>query len=509
MGAGVVEGGAPMNYWNLFQLSIPEVIVALTALAVLFVDLQCKNSWAPYRRRLAASMIAGAGCLAAVVSLLCCPQAGELANGVWVVGPMSQLIKGFILGLSLITALMGLETDLEFTPHVGEYYALLLLATLGFMCMVSTREILMIFVSLELASLSLYLLTAFAKRSPASTEAAIKYFLFGGVSAAFMLFGLSLIYGLTGQTQLAEIASKLKLDGMDPLFIVAMVMVAIGLGFKIASAPFHWWAPDVYEAGPVCTSALVASGSKVAAFGLLITFMIVGFSGLGGSGDWRGFRSGWIPLVAGLSLASIILGNFAAIVQKSVRRLLAYSAIAHAGYALVGLLPGTGMGVSSVVYYVLTYALTVLGAFIVVAVVSAKTEHGDAMESFAGLSHRAPLVSLCMMVFMLSLAGIPPLAGFFGKFYLFASAINGSSGNLGLLWLVIFAIAMSAVSLYYYLLVLKQIYVVEVNAQAALLEVTPMTQLILAVLALAVVLLGAAPDLILNSLTKAVSLSLF
>ncbi len=498
-----------MNYWNLFLLTLPEAIVALTALAVLFVDLQCRSAWTLDRRRIVGSMLASMGCLAAVLSLFCFPQAGEWANGVWVVGTLSQLIKGFILVLSLITALMVLETDLEFTPHVGEYYALLLLATLGFMCMVSTREILMIFVSLELSSLSLYLLTAFAKRSPASTEASIKYFFFGGVSAAFMLFGLSLVYGLTGETQLANIALKLKSTGMDPLLIVALVMIVIGLGFKIASAPFHWWAPDVYEAGPVCTSALVASGSKVAGFGLLVTVMIAGFSGLGGSGDWHGFKTGWVPLVAGLSLASIILGNLAAIVQTSVRRLLAYSAIAHGGYALVGLLPGSGMGVSSVVYYALTYALTVLGAFIVVAVVSGKTERGDAMGAFAGLSRRAPLVSLCMMVFMLSLAGIPPLAGFFGKFYLFASALKGSSGNLGLLWLVIFAIAMSAVSLYYYLLVLKQIYVVEGDPKSIVVSVAPTTQLMLLVLALAVVILGVAPDLVLNPLTKAVSASLF
>jgi NADH-quinone oxidoreductase subunit N len=498
-----------MNYWNLFLFTIPEAIVALAALVVLFVDLQRKDAWPMARRRLVGSMISSAGCLAAVLSLFCFPQAGELANGVWVVGSMSQFIKGFILVLSLITVLLVLEMDLEFTPHLGEYYALLLLATLGFMCMVSTREILMIFVSLELSSLSLYLLTAFAKRPPASTEAAIKYFLFGSVSAAFMLFGLSLIHGLTGETQLASIALKLKTTGMDPLLIVGIVMIVIGLGFKIASAPFHWWAPDVYEAGPVCTSALIASGSKVAGFVLLVVFMIAGFSGLGGSGDWRGFKTGWVPLLAGLSLASMILGNLAAMVQTSVRRLLAYSAIAHGGYALVGLLPGSGMGVSSVVYYVLTYALTVLGAFIVVAVVAAKTERSDAMANFAGLSRRAPLVSLCMMVFMLSLAGIPPLAGFFGKFYLFASALKGGSGNLGLLWLVVFAIAMSAVSLYYYLLVLKQIYVVEDSTTSSVIIVAPTTRLILVALALAVVILGAAPDLMLNPLTKAVSASLF
>ena len=498
-----------MNYWRVLQLSAPEAIVALTALAVLFVDLQCRGAWSIGRRRIAGSILSSAGCLAAMLSLFCFPQTGELANGVWVVGSMSQLIKGFILVLSLITALMVLETDLEFTPHVGEYHALLLLAALGFMCMVSTREILMIFVSLELASLSLYLLTAFAKKSPASTEAAIKYFIFGGVSAAFMLFGLSLVYGLTGETRLAAIALKLKQYGMDPLLIAAMVMIAIGLGFKIASAPFHWWAPDVYEAGPICTSALVASGSKIAGFVLLTTVMIAGFSGLEGSGDWRGFKMGWVPLLAGLSLASMFLGNLAAIVQTSVRRLLAYSAIAQGGYALIGLLPGSGMGVSAVVYYTLTYALTVLGAFIVVAVVSAGTERGDAMEDFVGLSRRAPLVSLCMMVFMLSLAGIPPLAGFFGKFYLFASALKGGSGSFGLMWLVVFAIAMSAVSLYYYLLVLKQIYVVEGNPKVSLINVAPTTQMILVVLALAVVVLGAAPDLVLNPLTKAVSASLF
>lgn len=498
-----------MSYSNLFFLVIPETIMALTALVVLFADMQWKTGGTQARRCLLASMITSAGCMAAMTSLFCFSQTGGLANGVWIINPLSQVIKGLILLLTLITAWMVLETDPEFTPHVGEYYALLLLATVGFMCMVSTREILMIFVSLELSSLSLYLLTAFARKSPASTEAAIKYFVFGAVSAAFMLFGLSLIYGLTGETHLGAIALKLRKTGMDPLLIVAMVMIAVGLGFKIASAPFHWWAPDVYEGGPICTSALVASGSKVAGFALLATVMIAGFAGQEGKGDWQGFKTGWIPLFAGLSLASIVLGNLAAIVQTSVRRLLAYSAIAHAGYALIGLLSNSGMGVSSVIYYVLTYSLTVLGAFIVVAVVAADAGQSDSMMSFAGLSQRAPVVSLCMMVFMLSLAGIPPLAGFFGKFYLFASALKDASGNLGLLWLVVVAIAMSAVSLYYYLMVLKQIYVVDGQFYATTLAVTPMTQLILVLLALAVVVYGAAPDLMLDSVTKAVSNALF
>ncbi|HLP78330.1 MAG TPA: NADH-quinone oxidoreductase subunit N, partial [Candidatus Paceibacterota bacterium] len=287
-----------------------------------------------------------------------------------------------------------------------------------------------------------------------------------------------------------------------PLLIVSIVMVVIGFGFKVAAVPFHLWAPDAYEGAPTPSAAFIASGSKVASFFIFAKVMMFGFAGVEGSGAWRNFASGWVPTVAAIAALSMILGNLAAIVQNSVRRLLAYSAIAHAGYALLGILSNSEQGVSSLIYYVLTYGLTTVGAFGVVAVVEQGTG-GDKLSDFAGLSRRAPVVSFCMFIFMLSLAGIPPLAGFFGKFYVFAAVVKAGS-NLGLLWLVVLAIAMSAVSLFYYLQVLKRIYVADVPAGAQPIKVPVLNQVVLAIIALVILILGCAPSLVLNLLDKAI-----
>ena len=235
-------------------------------------------------------------------------------------------------------------------------------------------------------------------------------------------------------------------------------MTVIGFGFKVAAVPFHLWAPDAYEGAPTPSAAFIASGSKVASFFIFAKVMMIGFAGAEGSGAWRDYASGWVPVIAIVAGLSMILGNLVAIVQSSVKRLLAYSAIAHAGYMLLGVLSHDKQAVASLIYYAVTYGLTTIGAFGVVAVVEDRAGD-DKLSSFAGLSRRAPVISFCMMIFMLSLAGIPPLAGFFGKFYVFTAALKTGAPNLGLLWLVILAIAMSAVSLYYYLQVLKQIYV--------------------------------------------------
>jgi NADH-quinone oxidoreductase subunit N len=366
------------------------------------------------------------------------------------------------------------------------------------MFLVSSENLLMIFLSLELLSLSLYVLAAFNKRNIKSAEAALKYFLVGGVSAAFILFGLSLVYGLSGQLNINNIGLK---PPLDPLLVVALVMVVIGFGFKIAAVPFHLWAPDVYQGAPTPAAAFIASGSKVASFFILAKVMMVGFGSQIGSGAWRHFLPGWIPLLAIIAAASILLGNLAAIAQTSVRRLLAYSAIAQAGYILIGLLANNQQGVASLVFYTTTYALTVLGAFGVVNIVQERAGE-EKFSAFAGLSKRAPLLSFCMMIFMLSLAGIPPLAGFFGKFYLFATAVAVGK-NLGLLWLVIFALAMSAVSLYYYLQVLKQIYVAPAPADAPAIHSTFLTKLVIGALALGVLVLGCAPSLFVQKILAA------
>jgi NADH-quinone oxidoreductase subunit N len=490
-----------LSYLNLLGLVAPETIMVIAALAVLAVDLLFLHEDSLRHRFWICAAFAVLGCGVAIGWMVAMEQPGSAA-GMFASDSLTRIVKIGILALSVCTIVISMEGN--FTRHVGEYFSLILMATVGMMLLVSATDLLMIFISLELTSLSLYILTAFNKRNINAAEAALKYFLFGGMSAAFTLFGLSFVYGLAGSTNLKQIADNLGAAAHtpEPLLIAALVLTLVGFGFKVAAVPFHLWAPDAYQGAPTPSAALIASGSKVASFFVLARVLMAAFGQAGGSGAWRNFEAGWLPVIAFLAAASIFLGNVVAIAQKNVRRLLAYSAIAHAGYALVGLLAHNAHGLESLVYYTITYGLTVVGAFGVVAVVEERA--GDSrLSDFAGLGKREPLVSFCMMVFMLSLAGIPPLAGFFGKFYLFTAAL-GSAQGLGMVWLVIFAVAMSAVSLYYYLQVLKQIYVVP--APAAQEERPPAalsSRIILCVAAIGVLGLGCAPDFLVGPLMAA------
>ncbi len=495
-----------MSYLELLKLTAPETILVVAAFLALTADVLAMRGQPVRYRLMVGAAVSGLGCAAAIFWLANIPAHGNFWNGsgLLVVDPLTTLVKQVLLVLTIFTVLLSLESS--FTRHVGEYFALLLLATVGMMFLVSTEDILMIFISLELLSLSLYVLTAFNKQNVKSAEAALKYFLFGGMAAAFTLFGLSLLYGLTGATNLGQIAAVLKGKGLDPLLIVALVMVVIGFGFKVAAAPFHLWAPDAYQGAPTPSAAFIASGSKVASFFIFAKVMMLGFAGTEGSGAWRNFVSGWLPLLATLAALSMILGNLAAIVQSSLRRLLAYSAIAHAGYMLLGILADGERGVASLLYYAATYGLTTLGAFGVVSVVEERAGE-EKLSAFAGLGRRAPVLSFCMLIFMLSLAGIPPLAGFFGKFYLFAAVMAADPKNLGLLWLVVLAVAMSAVSLYYYLQVLKQIYVAEAAADTPQIRVPLARQVGISLLAAAVLGLGSAPEVLVDRIIQAIKAS--
>jgi NADH-quinone oxidoreductase subunit N len=497
-----------ISYLELLRLAAPETIVVVTALFVLAVDLLAMRERPLGSRLLVGGTLSALGCVAAIVCLAGTQTVNNFPDGtgMLVVTPLSQLIKQAILVLSVFT--VALSLDAKFTRHVGEYFALILLATVGMMFLVSASDLLMIFVSLELTSLSLYLLAAFNKQSPRSAEAALKYFLFGGMAAAVLLFGFSLLYGLSGSTNLEQMTSVLRTRPLDPMLALALVMVVVGFGFKIAVAPFHLWAPDVYEGAPIPSAAFIASASKVASFAVMAKIFVIGLAGAAGDAGFRQFTPGWLPLIAVTAALSLVLGNLAAIVQSSVRRLLAYSAIAHAGYMLLALLANDRETAPALMFYAITYALTNLGAFGVVAVVEEATGT-DAMKSFAGLSRRAPVVSLCMMIFLLSLAGIPPLAGFFGKFYVFTAALRADPTRLSLLWLVVLAIAMSAVSLYYYLKVLKQIFVVDPPADARPIAVPVFSLVVLALLAAAVLAFGLAPNLLLDRLQAALVLSGF
>ena len=488
-------------YFDLFAALTPEIFIVGTALLVLAYDLLALQDLPrSYRMNLGAGLTV-VGCAGAFTWMIANHTIGNWNHGMFLIDPLNELIKGAILLLTALTAL--LSVDAKFTRHCGEYFALLLLATVGMMLLASTEDLLMLFASLELVSLSLYILVAFDKSSRASAEAAIKYFLFGGMSAAFLLFGFSLLYGLTGTTNIPSLSYRLFILGPDVLVSIAFVMVIIGFGFKLAATPFHLWSPDVYQGAPLPCAAFIASGSKVASFYIFAKMIFFGFNQLGW-GHTDGTIGRWIPVLATVAALSMLVGNLAAIRQTSVRRLLAYSAIAHAGYMIVGYFGTGNIGLASVLFYVITYALTTIGAFAVLGVVEAQVGGGE-LHHFAGLARRAPVLAACLMIFLLSLAGIPPLAGFFGKFYLFAAAMKNESHTLPFLWLVTFGIAMSCVSLYYYLQLLKQVFVVEAAPDARPLAVSFLGHAVTVILAAVVVLVGCAPTWLLDHLLAAIT----
>jgi len=486
------------GYMQLFCALSSEIVLALAGLGVLALDLLAGRQREVAARRQLAGTVTLMGLALAVAPLLW--QLGlldvPLLGKTLVVSPLTILFKFVLLLLALLTVLISMEHEIG--RHVGEYFALLLFGTIGMLLLVSTEEFLTLFVALELTSISLYALTAFHKDSLRSQEAALKYFLFGAVASAFLLFGLSYIYGLTGASHLRDIGAALAGKEADPLLGVGLLCVLVGLGFKVAMVPFHLWAPDAYEGAPTPVTAFIATGSKVASFFVLVKVMMLGFEAAGGSACWRGFESGWVMVLAVTAAASMLLGNCVAIVQHNVKRLLAYSSIAHAGYILIGLVAATSTGAVAVLFYVIVYALTNLGAFGVVAALASQAG-GDEMEDFNGMAKRAPFLSALMLVFVLSLAGIPPLGGFFGKFYLFAAAVQRDSQSFGLLWLVALGIVMSAVSLYYYLILMKHIYVLPAKEETRI--VTPgHVQLALLLCAIGVLALGLWPEPLLKLL---------
>ncbi|MGB6133036.1 MAG: NADH-quinone oxidoreductase subunit N [Acidobacteriaceae bacterium] len=482
-----------VSYSELLRLTWPEITVALAGLVALALDLTVLRRSAVKSRLLAGIAVGFAGCLGAMILLNRAAPWASVPDGMLAITPTTHVVQMALLALAIFTLLLSAST--RFTRHVGEYLALILFATVAMMFLVATQNLLLIFVALEFLSLTLYILTGFDKQSRQSAEAALKYFLFGGMSAGFLLFGMSLLYGLSGSIELPRIAAALSGPGLDPLLLVAIVMVTIGFGFKIAAAPFHLWAPDAYQGAPTVSAGYIASSSKVASFFIFAQVAVLALPAAAGSGGFRAYSPGWVPVLAIVAALSMVLGNLAAIAQTSLRRLLAYSAIGHAGYMLLGIIAHSPRGLSALLYYVITYAVAVLGAFGVLGALEA--EGVDRIQDLSGLYRRAPGMPVCLLIFLLSLAGIPPLAGFFGKFYIFSAALSAGPG-LGLLWLVLLAVAMSAVSLYYYLRVLKAAWVVDGAEDKPPLRVAPMTRVTLWALAGLVVLLGCVPSLLLN-----------
>ncbi|MGC2403256.1 MAG: NADH-quinone oxidoreductase subunit N [Acidobacteriaceae bacterium] len=490
------------SYLELLQLTAPEIVMALAGLLVLVVDLSFLRLSALSLRFRCAAFTGCGGCILALGVLAMMPAQGALPAGMLTVNSLTQLLQITLLGLAILVLLLAASA--RFTPHAGEYCALILFATTAMMLLVSTHNLLVIFISIEFLSLTLYVLTAFDKASQQSAEAGLTYFLYGGMSAGILLFGISLLYGLSGSLALERIAQVVAGSSSDPLVTPAIVMVLAGFAFKIAAAPFHMWAPEAYQGAPTSSATLVASSSKVASIYALFVVFSVGLSATAGRADWGHYSPGWAGLVALLAAASMLWGNLAAIAQTSLRRLLAFSAVGHAGYMLIALVAHSRQSLVALVYYVVTYALATAGVFAVLAAL--EEQKADNLADLRGLARRAPDLSLCLLIFLLSLAGIPPLAGFFGKFYVFVAALN-LGNQLGLLWLVALALATSVVSFYYYLKVLKQVYVAEPPAEAKTIQVPVLVRFVSWIAAALVLLLGVLPDLLLHRIAAALPMA--
>jgi NADH-quinone oxidoreductase subunit N len=361
----------------------------------------------------------------------------------------------------------------------GEYYSLVLFSTTGMMLMASAGDLIIVFLSLELMSLSLYVLSGLFKTRLISGEASMKYFLLGAFASSFLLYGIALIYGATGSTNLDRVAASAAARAGEPMVLVGLGMLLVGFGFKISSVPFHMWAPDVYEGAPTSITALIATGSKAAAFAALIRVLTVAL---------RGSQPDWSALLWALAALTMTVGNVVALAQSNLKRMLAYSSIAHVGYMLMGLVAGGAAGAGAILFYLLAYTFTTVGTFGAISLCARAGEDAVEVGDYAGLSRRHPVLAATLTLFLLSLVGIPPLAGFVAKFYLFGSAVRA-----GYVWLTVLAVLNSAVAAYYYLRVIVYMYMREPDGEGLAVAPTLAGGLALTLALVGVVVLGLIP----------------
>ena len=454
----------------------PQLIVALSAMVILMVDLVL-----PRDRKSALAYLSLLGlALSFAASVLLWGQEGLAFADMAVLDALSLFFGFIFLIVTAIVVLLSVDYIVQQGINYGEYYALLLFAASGMMLVAASANLIVLFLGLEMLSISLYILTGFARRRPASGEAALKYFLLGAFASAFLLYGIALTYGATGTTDLARIADFLQTAGSpaDPMLLIGAGLLLIGFGFKVAMVPFHMWVPDVYEGAPTSVTAFMSVGTKAAGFAALLRLLFLALPSL---------QSYWTLALAVLSVLTMTTGNVLAIAQTNVKRMLAYSGIAHAGYLLVALASASPRGAASILFYLLVYAFINLGAFGMVIALGQR-EGGEYLNltDYAGLGFRRPLLAATFAIFLLSLGGIPPTAGFAGKFYIFSAAVEAN-----LIPLAFIGILNAILSLFYYLRVIRIMYADEPSRQFGHLPRPTMIALIIA--ALGAVLLGLFP----------------
>lgn len=418
---------------------LPEIGLVVLAALVLVLDLLNHGA---FRRSLGWVTAGGLLVIAVLAALLARPAAEPqlIFGGMLRLDGLAFVFRLIFLAGAALTALFMLDHEPE--GQQGEFYALMLVATLGMNLMASSADLIMLYLAIETTSLPLYIMAGFMTRDARSTEAGIKYFLFGAMTAAVMLYGFSLLYGFAGTTNLYAMAAQFSAIPVTVL-VVALLLVLVGFGFKVSAVPFHFWAPDVYEGAPTPVAGFLSTASKAAGFAVLMRVLLAVFPVV---------DTHWPVLVAILSAASMILGNILAVAQKNIKRLLAYSSIAQAGYILAGVAAANELGMSGATYYLLSYLVTNLAAFGIVSLVG-RVVGSDEISAYAGLQRRNPAMALALLVAMLSLGGIPPLSGFVGKLLVFGAAVQS-----GMIWLAFLGVVTSVVGLYYYLNVVKAVY---------------------------------------------------
>jgi len=465
---------------------MPEIILTLAGVLIMFLEAAMKPGRKPMMPWIATvSLVLG------TYFALTAP-AGLAFQGMLAVDGMAAFFKALVMVAGLLVVFGSMDYLTREDADASEYYALVLFSIVGQCIMVSANELIMIFIGLEISSIATYILAGFLRDDPRNNEAALKYFLLGSFATAFLLYGVAWIYGATGSTNLTAIKATM-LGGSAPseaLIGVAAALIFVGLAFKLSAAPFQGWAPDVYQGAPAPVSAFMTVGPKAAAFAILIRIFTMSLGSI---------SERWLPVLWVVALATMLIGNLAALLQTNIKRMLAYSSIAHAGYVLVAVAANSGTGSAAAMFYLAAYAFTNIGAFTVVAHFARKGEKFVAIEDFAGLSQRQPAMAAMMTIFLLSLIGVPLTGGFFGKFYIFKAALDSN-----LFWLTVLGLLNSAIAAYYYLRILVVMYMKEPGESTDNLPTaSPVLQVAIFGSAIMTLVLGIVPGWVLDAAIQA------
>jgi NADH-quinone oxidoreductase subunit N len=470
---------------------LPEIILTVMATALMVLDpiLHKRSSHAFGHLSIFALLLGIGGALCAYAN------AGTAFGGMLMVDGFATFFRILVMAVGILSILPSYGFLARQGAETSEYHALLLFSIAGQCIMAAANDLIIVFIGLEISSISSYVLAGYLRDDKRSNEAALKYFLLGSFATAFFLYGVALIYGTTGTVNLAAVRDALSgQDAPNMVFVgLAAALMFVGLGFKVSAAPFQIWAPDVYQGAPTPVAAFLSAGPKAAAFAVFLRIFLTAFAPI---------ASGWEPLVWVAALASMTIGNFAALLQTNVKRMLAYSSIAHAGYVMVALTAQSEIGTAAAMFYLAAYALMNIGAFAVVGHLSGKGERYLNIDDFAGLGQKQPLTAAMLTIFMLSLIGVPLTGGFFGKFYIFKAALESH-----LVWLAVLGLLNSAVAAYYYLRILVMMYMHEPGEAVNNVEpLTPGLRLALILPALGTLFLGIFPGWVLDFASKSAGL---